>query len=109
LAVSEIFVRAAAGDVKASAVIETLAKSASVGIASVQALFDPALIVLGGGIGSRMEFVEAVVRHMPALLPFEVKLEATGIGPKAGMLGALMLALNDLSRHEDIEQKEIAR
>jgi glucokinase len=46
---------------------------------------------------------------MPALLPFEVKLEATGIGPQAGMLGALMLALNDLSRHEDIEQKEIAR
>jgi glucokinase len=107
--VNEIFVRAAAGDVKASAVIETLAKSASVGIASVQALFDPALIVLGGGIGSRTEFVEAVVRHMPALLPFEVKLEATGIGPQAGMLGALMLALNDLSRHEDIEQKEIAR
>ncbi len=38
---------------EAAAVIETLAKSASVGIASVQALFEPALIVLGGGIGSR--------------------------------------------------------
>lgn len=109
LPVSEIFARAAAGDPEAVAVIETLAKSASVGIASVQALFDPALIVLGGGIGSRREFVDAVIRHMAGLLPFDVEIVATGIGPQAGMLGALMLGLDGLASLEKCGQREAAR
>ncbi|CAN7644086.1 ROK family protein [Rhizobium sp. LjRoot258] len=107
--VSEIFARAAVGEPDAAAVIETLAKSASLGIASVQALFDPALIVLGGGIGSRTEFVEAVIRHMSALLPFAAQIEATGIGPEAGMLGALMLGLSNLASLENSGQQEVAR
>ncbi|WP_245312381.1 ROK family protein [Rhizobium sp. R693] len=107
--VAEIFARAAAGDAQAAAVIETLAKSASVGIASVQALLDPALIVLGGGIGSQREFVNAVTRHLSVLLPFATQIEATGIGPEAGMLGALMLGLNGLSGIEKLEQWEAAQ
>ncbi|MDR6665661.1 ROK family protein [Rhizobium sp. 1399] len=106
LSVAEIFASAAAGDGEAVAAIETLAKSASVGLASVQALFDPALIVLGGGIGSRGEFVEAVRRHMSTLLPFETRIEATGIGPEAGMLGALMLGLTDLAATENAGKQE---
>jgi glucokinase len=106
LPVSGIFARAGRGDEEAKAVIEALARSASVGIASVQALFDPALTVLGGGIGSRPEFVEAVKRHTAALLPFEARIEATSLGPDAGMLGAIMLGLDDLV--ED-EQQEAAR
>ncbi|MBB4167653.1 ROK family protein [Rhizobium sp. BK538] len=106
LPVAEIFARATDGDAQAAAVIETLAKSASVGIASVQALFDPALIVLGGGIGSRREFVNAVTRHVSVLLPFATQIEATGIGPEAGMLGALMLGLNDLASIENLGQRE---
>ncbi|MBB3657936.1 glucokinase [Rhizobium sp. BK650] len=95
--VSEIFARAARGDAEASAAIETLAKSASVGIASIQAVFDPSLIVLGGGIGSRSEFIERVVRYMPSLLPFPVEIEPTALGPEAGMRGALMLGLRELA------------
>lgn len=109
LPVSEIFARALAGDGQAVAAIETLAKSASVGLAAVQALFDPALIVLGGGIGSRREFVDAVTRHMSMLLPFETRIEATGIGPEAGMLGALMLGLTDHAAIEKAEKQEAVR
>lgn len=109
LPVAEIFARALAGDGQAVAAIETLAKSASVGLAAVQALFDPALIVLGGGIGSRREFVDAVRRHMPMLLPFETRIEATGIGPEAGMLGALMLGLTDHAAIEKAEKQEAVR
>jgi predicted NBD/HSP70 family sugar kinase len=109
LPVSEIFARAATGDAEAAAVIDTLAKAASVGMASVQVLFDPAVIVLGGGIGSRPEFVGAVTRHMSALLPFAAQIEATGIGPEAGMLGALMLSLSDLQSIDNIGQQEVAR
>lgn len=95
--VSEIFLRAGSGDREASTAIATLAKSASVGIASIQAVFDPALIVLGGGIGSRREFVELVSQHMSSLLPFAVQIEPTSLGPEAGMRGALMLGLQELS------------
>lgn len=108
VAVSEIFARSLAGDEEAKAVIETLAKSASVGIASIQALFDPALTVLGGGIGSRPEFVEAVRRHMSALLPFEARIEATSLGPDAGMLGAIMLGLTDIADFGEDGQQEAA-
>ena len=95
--VSEIFLRAGSGDREASAAIATLAKSASVGLASIQAVFDPALMVLGGGIGSRPEFVELVSQHMSSLLPFAVQIEPTSLGPEAGMRGALMLGLHELS------------
>ncbi|MGZ2381137.1 putative NBD/HSP70 family sugar kinase [Rhizobium brockwellii] len=106
--VSEIFARSLAGDEDARAVIEAAAKSASVGIASVQALFDPAITVLGGGIGSRPEFVEAVRRHMNALLPFEARIEATSLGPDAGMLGAIMLGLTDIAGFGEDGQQEAA-
>lgn len=95
--VSEIFLRAGSGDGEAAAAIATLAKSASVGLASIQAVFDPALMVLGGGIGSRPEFVERVSQHMSSLLPFAVQIEPTSLGPEAGMRGALMLGLHELS------------
>lgn len=95
--VSEIFRRAGSGDPEASAAITTLAKSASVGLAAVQAVFDPALMVLGGGIGSRREFVDLVSQHMSSLLPFAVRIEPASLGPEAGMRGALMLGLHELS------------
>jgi predicted NBD/HSP70 family sugar kinase len=106
LTVSEIFSRAATGESEAQSVVETLAKSASLGIASVQAMFDPALTVLGGGIGSQPAFVEAVRRHIVALLPFEASVEATSLGPDAGMLGAVMLGLADLSELTDDGKQE---
>lgn len=109
VAVSDIFARATSGEPEAKAVVETLAKSASLGIASVQAMFDPALTVLGGGIGSQGIFVEAVRRHIVALLPFEASIEATSLGPDAGMLGAVMLGLTDIADLPDDGQQEAAQ
>jgi len=43
------------------------------------------------------------------LLPFETRIEATGIGPEAGMLGALMLGLTDHAAIEKAEKQEAVR
>ena len=66
-------------------------------------------LVLGGGIGSQGTFVEAVRRHVVALLPFEASIEATSLGPDAGMLGAVMLGLTDIADLPDDGQQEAAQ
>ena len=59
------------------------------GLRAVQVLLDPALIVLGGGIGSRPDVLERV---RAALLPPAPRVERSRHGEDAGLVGALLLA-----------------
>jgi predicted NBD/HSP70 family sugar kinase len=58
-------------------------------IRAVHVTLDPALIVLGGGIGSRPEVLELV---RAALLAPAPRVEASLLGADAGLVGALLLA-----------------
>ncbi|SIQ43895.1 glucokinase [Rhizobium sp. RU35A] len=90
--VADLFRRAAAGDGQAVAAIDTLAQDASLGLAAVQALIDPARIVVGGGIGSQAMFLERLRHHLVPLLPFDCPVEPSRFGARAGLTGAVMLA-----------------
>ncbi len=91
--VAELFAKAMSGDQEAVAAVDAIARDASVGVAAVFSLFDPAVAVIGGGIGSHPLFFESLKRHLQPLLPFPCPLEPSCFGPRAGMVGAVMLAL----------------
>ncbi|MFC3165674.1 ROK family protein [Ciceribacter thiooxidans] len=91
--VAELFEKAMSGDQEARAAIDAVARDASVGVASVFSLIDPAVAVIGGGIGSHPLFFESLKRHLMPLLPFPCPLEPSSFGPRAGMIGAVALAL----------------
>ncbi|BBE70834.1 ROK family protein [Oharaeibacter diazotrophicus] len=90
--VAVLFDRAAAGDARAAAVLDDVARDAATGLAAVVALLDPDALVLGGSIGVRPEFAGRVGLHMNRLLPFEVDLRTSALGRAAGMLGAVHAA-----------------
>jgi predicted NBD/HSP70 family sugar kinase len=61
-------------------------------IRAVQALLDPELIVLGGGIGCRADVTERVQNALAAHGTPPPRLERSRLGEDAGLLGALALA-----------------
>lgn len=90
--VADLFARAIAGDASAVEAIDAVACDASLGLAAVQALIDPARIVVGGGIGAQPIFLERLRHHLVPLLPFDCPVEPSRFGVRAGLIGAVMLA-----------------
>jgi predicted NBD/HSP70 family sugar kinase len=98
--VRDIFSELAGGDPIATKVIEDNARIAALAAASVAVLFDPGLIVMGGSIGGRGEFVARVRAHLGRCTPRPVDLQESALGNRAGVIGALAVALNTL--HESL-------
>ena len=59
----EIFAAARSGDVVARTIVDEVARRIAAHIAPVAAVADPALVVLGGGIGSNGDLLLAPVRR----------------------------------------------
>lgn len=89
---------AASGDGAANEVVDTFAGWVALGIANLVNIFDPEAIVIGGGLAPvgdmliervRVSYLEHPLasRRMP---PVEIAL--TGLGPRAGALGAALMA-----------------
>jgi len=88
----DAFAAAAGGDERAQALLGDQASALAAGVRAVHALLDPALVVLGGGIGSRPDVLERV---RAALGPAGPPLEASALGEDAGLVGALLAAVSD--------------
>jgi len=82
----------AAHDERARGLLADQASVLAVGIRAVQALLDPGLIVLGGGIGCRPDVLERVRAALAAHGTPAPPVEASRLGEDAGLLGALALA-----------------
>jgi predicted NBD/HSP70 family sugar kinase len=94
--VREIFDAMAAGDAVARATIEETARLIALTTLTVATLLDPELIVLGGSIGARLELVERVRALLAGRMPNPVLIEASALGNRAGIVGALAVAINNI-------------
>ncbi len=88
---------ATAGDPVARGAIETIGRALGVGITNLVNIFNPQVVVIGGGVIAAGELLLAPAREVMmerALSPGKdtVRVEAARYGPEAGMLGAAMLA-----------------
>ncbi len=90
--VKDIFDRLVGGEPAAVATLERIAQLVAQSLLSVAAIADPEIIVLGGGIGSRIELVTRVQTLLSAL-PFPVHVQPSQLGAGAVVVGALSLAL----------------
>jgi len=92
--VEELFAQSAAGVPPARELVDAEAHQLGLTIASTCAVFDPDLVVLGGGIGSNAQLLPAVRRTVAALVPFPPRLESSALGEAASLTGALRIALD---------------
>jgi predicted NBD/HSP70 family sugar kinase len=83
-------------DAKARAAIDETARLMALAIVAVVATIDPAMVVLGGSIGARPEFVAGVQGHLGRLLAAPPPLEASALGNRSGIAGALAIGINNI-------------
>jgi glucokinase len=86
-----------AGDPVACGAIETIGRALGVGIANLVNIFNPQVVVIGGGVIAAGELLLAPAREVMrerALSPAKdvVRVEAARMGPEAGMIGAALMA-----------------
>jgi predicted NBD/HSP70 family sugar kinase len=85
-----IFGAARSGDPLARSVVEEEARRIALHIAPLTAVADPALVVLGGGIGTNGDLLLAPVRRLLAdWLPYPPQVEVSTLGDAAVLSGAL--------------------
>jgi glucokinase len=86
-----------AGDPVARKAIETIGRALGVGIANLLNIFNPQVVVIGGGVIAAGELLLAPARAVMmerALSPGKdvARVEAARHGPEAGMIGAALMA-----------------
>lgn len=79
-------------DIHAAAVLDTFSRSLALAIASVRAILDPSLVVLGGGVGSRQDVLGWLRPWLDRLDCADLAVRTSRLGPTATVHGALELA-----------------
>jgi predicted NBD/HSP70 family sugar kinase len=90
----EVFELAGRGDASARSVVEHVAARLGAAIATVCAILDPELVVLGGGIGSSPLLLSRVRGAAAALVPMTARVETSRLGERAALQGAIAVALH---------------
>ncbi|KAB1946970.1 ROK family protein [Micromonospora sp. ALFpr18c] len=105
---AEVAQRAAAGEPLAGRVWQEAVEALADGLATGQALFDVATIVLGGGLaqaGDRLFDPLRAALHERMTFHREPRLVAAALGDEAGCLGAALLALDTLGVRDRQEKR----
>jgi predicted NBD/HSP70 family sugar kinase len=76
-------------------VVANVARHLGSAIASVIAVIDPELIVLGGGIGSNPALLGPVRVTAAELVPLATRIETSMLGDQAALHGAVAVALRE--------------
>jgi len=84
-----VFEAAAAGDARAAAVVAQEAELVARVLCCVVTIVDPALIVLGGGVGQAPGFAEAVTRELARMAPVMPEVRVSALGSEAVVHGCL--------------------
>ncbi len=92
--VHEVFELASAGSAAARAVVDHVAARLGTAIATVCAIVDPELVVLGGGIGASPLLLRPVRGSAAALVPITARIETSRLGERAALQGAVAVALH---------------
>jgi predicted NBD/HSP70 family sugar kinase/DNA-binding CsgD family transcriptional regulator len=90
----EIFAAARSGDPLARTVVDEVARRIAAHVAPIAAVADPALVVLGGGLGANGDLLLEPVRRLLAdWVPYAPRVEISSLGESSVLMGALAIGL----------------
>ena len=90
----DVFAAARSGDRLARDVVNQAARRIAAHIAPIAAVADPALVVLGGGLGTNGDLLLEPVRSLLAeWVPYPPRVEISSLGEAAVLMGALAVGL----------------
>jgi predicted NBD/HSP70 family sugar kinase len=89
-----IFAAARRGDPLGRTVVDEVARRIAAHITPIAAVADPALVVLGGGLGANGDLLLTPVRRLlAAWIPYPPRIEISSLGEAAVLMGALAVGL----------------
>jgi predicted NBD/HSP70 family sugar kinase len=89
-----VFAAARAGEAAARAVVRAEAERLALVVATVVAVVDPQLVVLGGGVGRNLDVLRPVLEaRLRELVPLSAEVVESELGQDAVVLGAIAAAL----------------
>ena len=91
--VKAIFDALERGDFAAEATIDEAARLLALGLVAVRAMADPERVVLGGSVGVRHELIARVRVYLARAGAGDLPVEASELGGRAGLLGAVGLGV----------------
>lgn len=94
--VKDLFDLAQAGDEDAQTVLEETARLVARLIATIGAVVDPSMIVLGGSIGQRIELQERIEVALAACFPNPIDIKRSALGEHAALVGGAAVGLSHL-------------
>jgi predicted NBD/HSP70 family sugar kinase len=92
----EIFEMAANGDEVAEKIVNQLGKNLALGIRAACSILDLGEIILGGGVGSRPDLHESVLKNLKETMENPPKVRISSLGAQAGLIGAISYALSEM-------------
>jgi predicted NBD/HSP70 family sugar kinase len=92
----EIFEMAANGDEVAEKIVNQLGKNLARGIRAACSVLDLGEIILGGGVGSRPDLHESVLKNLKETMENPPKVRISSLGAQAGLIGAISYALSEM-------------
>jgi glucokinase len=96
---AEIVEKAAqSGDAVAKAIMDTAGTNLGVGVVNLVHIFNPELVVIGGGVSKAGDLIFEPVRRVVArrvMRDISVRITASALGDNPGLLGAVALALEN--------------
>lgn len=106
--IAQIITAAEAGDEVARGVLDDEARTIAIGVAAVVAVLDPALVILGGGVGAHAALADLVYRYAAQLVPWMPPIGVSALGNRAGFYGAIALGLQAARKQVLIETRSNA-
>lgn len=94
----DVFDRVVTGDAHAIAAVSDEAKYLALALVAVNAVLNPEIVVLGGGIGSRTELLHPLTSWLAQLGSPVLDIRLSKLGHRAPIVGAARLALEHLNR-----------
>lgn len=96
LTAEDVFKAARDGEAWALKVIDETVDYLAMTVGNVQALFDPELIVLGGGVARSADLlIEPILRRLEGALPMPPRLVPSSLGRRAAVMGAIVNVLHN--------------
>jgi len=94
--VKDLFDLALAGDADAETVLDETARLVARLIATIGAVVDPSMVVLGGSIGQRTALQSRIVVALAACFPNPIVIERSQLGDHAALVGGAAVGLSHL-------------
>jgi glucokinase-like ROK family protein len=95
-----VFEAARKGEPWAKQVLNETIDYLSIAIANVSILFDPEVVILGGGVARSADLlIDPIIQRLKGVMPFMPRLVASPLEQRATVMGAMMMVLNGANEY----------